>query len=360
MGAEWSQRTYKLGDEQNIFSLVKAVWGEQVPDRERWLKGWQWMFVNNPAGGSIIWLAEHNDKLVGEYPLVLVDMKIGGKVAKAAQIADTMTHPEYRRQGIASSLGKQALRQLKTQGGALAFGFPTAEAYPLHIKSSWFDVCPVKTVVRPLNLRNLVKGRLVQNRLLSSSLSTIGGLAIKAISRLRKPPEVDGLTITRLSSFDHRFDDFWQQVCDDYNIIVVRSKDYLNWRYVDSPNVEYTVYAAEKEGKVCGYIVLGHKYYHGLVLGHVVDIIAPLNQHDIIQNLISKAVAHFALEKADAVVSSIIANKYYTDFLKVGFISYPRSRQRFIAYNASPHLQDEFLRNPKNWFIQSGDLPLVY
>jgi len=355
-----SHRIYKQGDEQNIYDLAKAVWGEQVPEKEQWIKGWKWMFTDNPAGNSIIWLAEHDGKLIGEYPLVMADMKIGNKIVKAAQIADTMTHPEYRRQGIAFTLGREALSQLRRQGAYLAFGFPTAEAYPLHIKSGYLDICAVQTLFKPLNLRNLLEEYLTHNKPLIGSLSAVAKLALKTIFRAQKPPKVEGLTITQLLQFDDRFNDFWKLISNDYNISIVRDKRYLNWRYMNMPNAKYTVYVAEKDNEVCGYIVLDYKCQRQLFLGRILDIIAPRDQQNVIQHLISKAVEHFEQEKVDAITTGIVAHRYYHSFLKVGFIPSIRSKSRFIAYNASTYLSDDYLKDSNNWFIQLGDLPMVY
>lgn len=362
MTTAWSHRTYKLGDESQIFELVKAVWEQeqQIPEKEQWIKGWRWMFADNPAGSSIIFLAEHNGKLVGEYPLVMADMKIGGRIAKAGQIADTMTHPKYRRQGIAFSLGGEALRQLKEQGALLAFGFPTDEAYLLHCKSGWLDICSIRLMIKPLNLRTMLERHLTRNKLLLDVLSAIGELALKIIFRAERTPQIDGLTITKLSYFDDRFNEFWERIAEDYNIIVVRNKSYLNWRYVDVPNASYDIYAAEKYGKICGYVILDRKYLRRLVFGRILDIIAPLHERKIVQCLISKAVEHFEKERVDAVISGIVANRYCKDFLKIGFIPSPRSKSRFIAYKTFADLPDGLLKNPENWFIQLGDLPMVY
>lgn len=362
MTTAWTHRIYKEGDEQNIFDLVKAVWGEQVPDKEQWIKGWKWMFTENPAGSPIIWLAEHDGKLVGEYPLVMADMKIGNKIVKVAQIADTMTHPEYRRQGIAFTLGREALTQLRRQGAYLAFGFPTDDAYPLHIKSGWLDICAVPVMLKPLNLRNVLKEYLTRNMLLLGIPYIIAKLTLKTIFRAKKIPKNNRLIINRISYFDDRFNDFWEQISNDYNIIMVRNKNYLNWRYVDVPNMEYTIYVAEKDDEVCGYMVLSRKYQHQLIFGQILDIIAidPQHQQNVVQCLISKAVEHFEREKVDAVFSRIVTGRYFHSFLKTSFVPYIWSKNRFIIYNASPYLSVELLKNPKNWFIQLGDLPMVY
>lgn len=362
MDIVWSYRRYMAGDEDQLFVLFRVVWGWKlgIPEKNQWIKGWQWMFINNPAGTSIMWLAEHNDKLIGEYPLVMVDMKVGNKLAKAGQIADTMTHPQYRRLGIAFALGNESLSEMKEQNALLAFGFPTAEAYPLHRKSGWVDVCDIKTMIKPLNLKNMLEGYLTHNKLLISIFSKLGELPLKITFKARKSPSIDGLTITEVFRFDDRFDGFWEQISKDYNIIVARTKKYLNWRYIDVPNANYTIYMAEKNKKIYGYMVLDYKYHNGLAFGRILDIIAPVNQQIIIYYLISKAVEHFEQKRMDAIYSSIICNRYLNVFLKCGFIPYPKSKNRFIAYKASSDISDVYITNPKNWFIQLGDLPMIF
>lgn len=361
MKAMWSTRTYKEGDEQGIFDLVKAVWGEKVPDKERWIRGWKWMFADNPTGASILWLAEHDGKLVGQYPLVMGNMKVGEEIVMGAQIADTMTHPEYRRQGIAFILGEKALSQLRKEGRSCVIGFPTTQAYKLHMKSGWIDICAFQIMVKPLNLKNILRIHLPANKFLLTILTGVGNFILKTLFRTKKSTKVDGLTITSISHFDDRFDDFWKKISNDYDIIIVRNKKYLNWRYVDVPNADYSIYIAERKGDICGYVVLGRYKRGDLMFGCIYDIIAPSNQEDVLHCLISKAVDHFREEKVDAVFTEMIIPKIYRKiFFKNGFIPYFLSKSRFIVYNASPNISQTFLKNPKNWFVQLGDLPMVY
>ena len=345
----------------SLFELTKAVGGDKVPEKERWLRGWKWAHIDNPAGISRIWLAEHNGKLVGQYPLILEDMKVGREIIKGAQIVDTMTHPEYRRRGIAYSLGKKALNELEKETIHLVFGFPNQQAYPLHIKSGWLDVCSFQVMIKPLNLKNILQKYFVRNRLLLNIFTAAGNLIIKTFFRSKKVPEEDMMKIRKISHFDDRINEFWNKIANDYNIIRIRDKKYLNWRYVDVPNADYTIFVAEESGEICGYIVLGCRNENCLTWGYIYDIIALTGRVDTIQCLIAKAVEYFSAKKADAIGCKMIANKNYRKgFLKMGFIPYFRFKGRFIAYNASKEISDEFIKNPNNWFIQQGDLPGVY
>lgn len=358
----YSYRRYAPGDEYRLYELFDFVWGQRqiLPRKDYWVRGWRWMFINNPAGGSIIWLAEHNCKLIGEYPLIMINMKVGEKLIKAGQIADTMTDPHFRRRGIAFLLGKESLKEMKGRNALIAFGFPTKEAYPLHMKSGWLDVCDIKIMVKPINFKNLLEEYFKDSYHLKNIFSIIMKLLLKSKFITRKPPLIDGLTIEEVYRFDSRVNDLWEWISKDYNIIVARDETYLNWRYIDSPNANYRVCIAEKHKKIHGYIVLDYTRYNGLLVGRILDIVAPLDQQDIVQCLISNAEKYFEKNGVDAILSSIVCNRYYNIFLRNGFIPYLKSKNRFIAYNASSDISDGYLMNPKNWFIQLGDLPMIF
>ena len=361
MNQTWSIRISEEGDEDEIFELTKAVLGERVPEKARWMRGWRWMHLDNPAGISRIWLAGDGSKIVSQYPVIREDMKIGEEIIKGAQLVDTMTHPQYRRQGICSTLGKKALTEMEKGEIHLVYCFPTQQVYPLHIKSGWLDVCAFQVMFKPLNLKNILQKYFVRNRLLLNIFTVGGIIIIRALFRSKKVPEEDMLKVRKISHFDDSINEFWNTVSNDYNIIGRRDKKYLNWRYVDAPNADYTIYVAEEGGRICGYVILGCKDVDGLIFGHIYDIIAPTSREDIIQCLIAKAIEYFRDAKVDAISSQMVPNKiYHKALLKNGFIPRFRSKGRFIAYNASTKLSKAYLKNPKNWFIQLGDLPGIY
>ena len=116
MKHEWSIRPYIDGDEERIFELYQAVYPEQEYDMKRWMMNWRWMHKDNPAGVSKIWLAEHGSKIVGHSAIIPVVMKIGTEVITGFQSVDTMTHPDYRRQGIYETLAKNVYAEFEKEG----------------------------------------------------------------------------------------------------------------------------------------------------------------------------------------------------------------------------------------------------
>lgn len=306
------------------------------------------MYKENPAGNNKIWLAKHDDKIVGQSAIVPVMMKIGNEVVTGFQAIDAMTHPEYRRQGIYVALARNTQAEATKEGIYIGYTFPNKTSRLIEItKLGWFDVAPRQSWVKPINWKNVVKHQ-VKNRFLSKLLATCAFSVLnRAFVRARKTPAVEGLTISDASSFDDRINEFWNKISNQYQIILVRDKNYLNWRYVAVPDVTYSIYIADKAGEICGYIVSRRRQEDDTELGVIFDILA--QSQEIAHCLISKTVQHFQKEKVDLIYCKMIANKtLYKAFRKNGFISIPIIKGgHFCAYSSSPRISMETLKYPE-------------
>lgn len=351
-------RVYEEGDEEKILELWKAVYPEREYDPEKWLRWWRWMYKENPFGKAQIWLAEHDGKIVGQYPLIFMNLKIGGEILRASQNIDLMTHPDYQHQGIFSKLERIALDNAKEDGAYITIGFPNDAAYPGHIKSGWFDVATMQVMFKPLNWNNTLRIR-VSNIFLSKLCATGASFVYRIFYRAAEPHLVEDLAISRVPFFDDRINEFWANMSDQYKIMVVRDRDYLNWRYCAIPGVDYSIYIAQKMGQICGYLVLRCMPREQIKVGIVFDILA--QSEETAQGLVSEAIKHCKREKADLIYYRMIVNKTYIKaFRKNGFISLPFIRGgRFCAYSTDPHISREFLRDPKNWLVQLGDSDMI-
>ena len=238
------------------------------------------------------------------------------------------------------------------------YGFPNQYSYPGFIrKLGWFDVCPLQVMTKPLNIRNIL-GKYIANRILLNICTVSMNLIFKTLYKTQKAPQVSGLTITRISSFDERINDFWKRVRNDFQTVVVRNQEYLNWRYVNIPDIDYAIYLAEKEGQIQGYMVLKCEKQRGLVFGRIFDIVVPSDRQPVAQSLILKAIEFFKAERADLILYRMIGNKArYQALRKGGFISPPlvSGKAKFIVRINTPDMSGMFLRNPGYWFVQTGD-----
>ena len=362
MKPEWTVRLSKKSDAKGILKLMKDVYPDRKFDEKKWTKWWKWMFTENPAGAAKIWVADHNGKIAGQYPFVITDMKVGDKVLKTAQNIELMTHPDYRRQGMFVKLERTALKGVEKNDIHIAYGFPNAAAYPGHLKSDWFDVCPYQIGFKSFNLKKILNAY-SDNKISNKFVEIFGNLVFKLFYRGKKASIVKGVKISKINSFDNRFDDFWKTVSNEYQIITVRNKDYLNWRYVKVPDISYTIFAAEENNKICGYIVLRCvDEDKNLKSGSIFDILVSSDRPEIASLLISKAIDFFKKENVDYIICFMIANKKLRKiFRKSGFM-FPKSLLKlfadegiFIAYSSHPEITQDFFKDENNWFVQLGD-----
>jgi GNAT superfamily N-acetyltransferase len=355
---KWSARPFRDGDERGIFELWKAVYPELQHDRDKWMKWWRWMYRDNPAGPGHIWVAEHGGTIVGQYPLIFRQMKVGNDILKVSQHVDLMTHPNFRHQGIFTTLERTVLDEMRKQGVHMTICFPNVLSHPVLKKSGWFDVSTTQIMLKPLRWRNAI-GLSIKNKLLSGFLA-VGAVLIfnlvlnKKLRRTRKPPAIDGLTLTRVSTFDERFDKLWARISARYPISVVRNKDYLSWRF-GAPGKDYLIFVAEKAHEVHGYLVLGHSMREKAKVGTIYDIVA--DSEGVMHCLISEAEKDCLRGGVDIIQYGLIADKTYHRVLtRNGFISLPFIKGAHLcAYSSSLSISQEFLRNPENWLVQMID-----
>jgi GNAT superfamily N-acetyltransferase len=356
MKREWSIRTYRDGDEEGIYELFRVAFPSSPlsqHDRGVWLKWWRWMYKESPAGEGLIWLAEANGQIVAHYAVVPVLLKVGSHVEMAALSMDTMTHPDYRRQGLFQILAKEAYLDAGRRGINIIYGSPNIFSHPGLIKLGWYDVTTLKVWRKQLNWGNLIRSK-IKNRFLSGFLQTVAPVAFdKILFRTHDHLPALGLTAVQIKSFDERFDKLWAGASDRYAIAIVRTMNYLNWKF-NSQGRRYLILAAEKADEVRGYIaieMLGDTKKTGIISDMIGD------SEEVIRWLMSEAIRACRQADVDAILYNLIADRTYSSALKsFGFIQLSFTRGPFFcAYSGSTEISKTFLEDPKNWFVQLAD-----
>lgn len=353
MERKWKARPYRDGDERGILELWKAVYPEREYNQEKWLRWWNWKFKGNPAGDSLVCVADHDGKIVGQVSIIPVRMKVGNEIVTAGLVGDTMTHPEYRRQRISMAIHNGVYAQAEGSGISFIFGFPNKVNRLVGVNVGDFPVARMQVLARVLSWGSALRMRTRSKLLLK--LGSIGGNLFSGVfCRARRMPAVEGLSVCQIPFFDESINQLWDRVSSQYHITTVRTKDYLNWRYVTVPDVSYSIYIAEKDGRIDGYLVLGCEQRTEVKLGVILDVVARSGW--TAQCLVARAVEQCYREKAGLVYCSVAANKTYVKaFRRDGFISVPFIKDSLFGRLISPVIPRDFLEDSKNWFIQSGD-----
>lgn len=355
-----NMREYKEGDEQAIVNLLDIVFGAW--SSKGGLNYWKWLYKDNPAGRPIIRIAEYDKKVVGHYAIFPVRMKVREGCILGSQSVDTAVHPEYRGRGIFKTLASKVYAEAGKSGIPLTYGFTDIKmpAYKGFTKKlGWKHICLMTLMTNILNPEKTLKKYFTRNRLLLS----LGKLFLNTLKFFKSMfkifethSQIEDLKIHEVRRFDERINALWTKLSKMYDLIVIRDKTYLNWRYVDKPD-KYILYIAERKDKILGYAVLKETINGNFKKGFMVDIMAPANHDEVIAALIAKAMEHFKERNVDLVECQLIKSHPYCKILKkAGFLAL-RSTSAFIIHIKSQQigLTDLLSLDIKKWFITYGD-----
>jgi hypothetical protein len=141
---------YKTDVEQAVALLQTSLENESSKE------SFQWKHVDNPFGKSYGLTAWDGAKIVGLRLFMFWEFTNGTRVIKALRPVDTVTHPDYRGQGIFKKLTFQGLEDSEAEND-LIFNTPNDNSLPGYLKMGWSkiqqDLTPQVSFVIPFSLK---------------------------------------------------------------------------------------------------------------------------------------------------------------------------------------------------------------
>jgi GNAT superfamily N-acetyltransferase len=243
----WSVRQGTPEDSPALQRLFTDVFGVERPETHH-----HWKFDDNPAGPQVLAVAEHEGRIVGQYALWPMRLTVGRETVLAAQSLDTMTHPDYRGQGMFTRLAKEAMGYAAERGVEVLYGFPNAASYPGFVrKLDWDhtgDVARYVRVLRP-SAYDRVPGW----------AGPVADAAARAI-----PTGPAGAVGSSRPTDDELVSLLGQGVTDDWTTYVCRDAAYLRWRFDPLSGLDYRwVTARDASGTLTAVAVWGTELRSG-------------------------------------------------------------------------------------------------
>lgn len=144
----WDIRMASVADDAGLGELFRVVVGF-----DRGTEHHRWKFHHNLDGAPVIVVAEHQGRIVGQYALWPTRLRLGNEVVLGAQSLDTMTHPDYRGQGMFTVLAEECMRRAAERGIEALYGFPNENSRPGFVrKLDWDCTGDIPIWVRPLTI----------------------------------------------------------------------------------------------------------------------------------------------------------------------------------------------------------------
>lgn len=361
-----TKTTYRLfqpGDEEQLSRFHFEVFKVRRPAAY-----FRWKYLENPNRCSSMAVGVRDGKIVGQIGSIPVTMKAGTNEVTTSQVVDILVAEGSRRGGTFFRLERVA-RDEEAKWSSFHYAFSIKNTFKIAVRTLGFHpVSPIFRMVKILNSTPYFETR-IKAGILLRAITIITNRILRVVDSFRGIRIPSDVHIEESNSFDTRFDDLWERGKHQYEIMVARTSDYLNWRYASHPTVRYTTYAAFQSGQLKGYIVLCMRK-KGEASGTVVEVDVDTNrgfvsdlfvepgeeQEKIIKALLAKAIGHFRQEGADAVACWVLKHMELCKTLhSLGFVERETPHDLIVRTADPNNYTNDYLREATRWYIMRGD-----
>lgn len=221
-------RLARQEDQKEILELLNGVFfGQQRSAGLRDEKYWNWKFLDNPFGPSLLTVAEDKGRIVGVDHLWKWEFLYHGSEIKAAQPCDTVVHADFRSQGIFKAMRTHGLDNARQQGVLVIFNFPNANSLPGNLSLGSYHLGKIPWQVKVLKPMDLIRSRFLTKKTGSISPG----------SRF----QVNAGTLDELSKLHHP---------EDHRLRINRKSGFHTWRYLEHPSRYYGMVRCDKGSEV--------------------------------------------------------------------------------------------------------------
>lgn len=263
-------------DTDQILSLFRSELGDHVASYPDYF---DWLYCRNPAGRGTICCGQLTDgTVVAFYAVVPIPVICRGTSVVGSLSLQTLTHSDFRGQGLFPRCAEIVYNELKKTGVALTYGFPNQNSYRGFVqKLAFADIGRASLLIRPYDPLALLSSRFAAVQKLNF------GHLDRAIIRgvLKKPKQ--SIKVESISSFEGlpvgRLDEKVKLVLDT-------DIDWLNWRYLEIPRREYRLVAAGDTNGWLGVAVFRITTWDDVKIGTLNDLfLAPNCGFEVLESL---------------------------------------------------------------------------
>jgi hypothetical protein len=324
-------RAYKDGDEKQIIALDSKLAADRWNLRN--LDNWYWKFTSqNPSGKSFIWVIEDNNRLIAHFAAVPYRLKVFNEEFTVSHSIGALVEERYQNRGLMKFTGDKLFDELARNNIPFTYGFPNKRSYLLH-----------KRYMGYTDLIEFDEWKIGKDTI-DKKINDY-----KELSDFRK-----------IREFDEKADNLWELCRSKYKVIVVRNKDYLNWRYIKRPDREYYSFGLYDGNQLKGYTVLKLYQTDKFLRGHILDIFADYDDRDTFSKLVEGSLGFFRDQKVDEITCWIWGNKLIEGLLAQNGFFQRGVKIPLVIRNNTGFQYGEDIKNNNCWYFTMGDSTEIF
>jgi len=341
---DWTLRQAVPDDKEAIKSFYRQnIWKSKDADV---LYGWK--YEKNPVGETRILVGSNqNHEVIASTMFMPWRLCVKGKILDSCQWIDMFIKLEYRGQTITV----QCLEEFRKSDFYICFAFPNQNGEGVHKRLRGIHVGHIVRYTKPIRSEYLVK-RYIKQDGIARVISAFLNIILRLFSKDSYYYTAFGkYSVEKAENCGSEFDTLWDRCRHQFDdkIITDKNREYVQWKYVDSPNKDRRVFALRKDNELHGFVVLESTPK----AGYIIDMLA--QDSKTLDCLIAYAIRYFRKEAKDSVVFIALENNMYLDKLRrFGFLERPETKH-FYIYLDEDMPNKEYFQDSKNWFITIGD-----
>ncbi len=288
-----------------------------------------WLYFDNPAGNLRAMLAMDGEVVAGQYVVVPLNFWLDGEKVTGTLSLDTVTHEDYRNQGIFTGLAEALFSRINDQGIQFTIGFPNENSRPGFLGKLHFEQpCSFHGFYRPV--------------------VPMPDWAIGLRRSVTRLPFLGRIETTDCPD-EAWLEGMWAKEREQKSATMLKDAKFVRWRYAQNPAQNYRFMTmSRRNGDPVGYVVWNEKSEPAPIglSTSLMDVVAsdPLSAHVLLSAWIEEVRGRATLLKAYATIPTLES----AILMASGFIPY--GRKTFIARDHSSN-QEMRRRLLRKWPI---------
>lgn len=313
-----------------------------------------WIHELNPFGPVPCWVVQETGKqiIVGSASLCPRKLVHHGQTFQGGIAIDYAVKKNHRVLGPAVMLQKAAISSCAEQKFDVLYALPNEQSGPVVLRAGY------KLLGKQMTFRKLLRTRSALRRRIGK-WATLISPAIDAGLRLTARETFSGrdrmFHYEESTTFDTRFDEFWERMSKTTPLTGERTAAFLNWRFSSCPHKQFKTLAvvSRDSGRLAGYVT----WY----LNDDEIVISDLLVQEFgrtLDALLAEFLRRVRRIEASAVVFRYFGGKGVTEGLRrFGFVERPSSTI-LAVHTPEGSAAEQFVGNADQWYLLDGDADL--
>ncbi len=326
----WQIRPFQEQDQPALLQLFERVFGRALSS-----EAYRWKLRSHGLPVENVYVAVDGDRPIFHYAGIPIQYEIAGEVRLGMVSVDTMASPDYRRQGLLTTVGKYTYDRWREQGVDFVIGLPNEQWGSRATALGWQPLFPLAWYSFPLRPSQIM-GRKMPLAAKFRIADQLWRMRWWRNVSTAITPQTELLTDSL-------------RIVNEALIAPQHNSTWFNWRYLQCPT-PYQLLTAENG--IIAYRIESTAQNHTGIIAECSGEHRPA----LLQLALQKM---YAAGAVSATTQAVVGSDFARELTKIGFRRRPHSFgvQIVPLSDDLPALHER--QNPQNWDFCGGDFDII-